>query len=133
MEAKTVLEKVCSSIVIPEEVKTVLYENCIIEKGNDYRLTGKKFDYVKEFCSSCNLPDLLLKNTLDLESLINKLLSSNFGISNHMINLLNSFLGYDTASFQSKPEKYEGYLYINDNRQAFCYWRICHVIFTKIT
>ena len=56
MDAKTVLEKVCSSKVIPEEVTTLLYEKAIIEQGNGYRLTGKKFDYMKEFCSSSNLP-----------------------------------------------------------------------------
>ena len=107
MEAKTVLEKVCSSKVIPEELKTILYEKAIIEQGNGYRLTGKKFDYMKEFCSSCTLPPLLLKNTPELEKLTNELLSNNFEISKHMMRLLTVFLGYDTAAFQSSQEKYE--------------------------
>lgn len=49
MEAKSVLEKVCSSKVIPVEVKAILYERSIINQGNDYRITGKKLDYMKEF------------------------------------------------------------------------------------
>lgn len=107
MEAKSVLEKVCSSKVIPAEVKAILYEKSIVEQGHANRLTGKKFDYMKEFCSACNLPHSLLKNTAELENLINKLVSSNFEISDHMISLLNTFVGYDTNAYQSKQEKYE--------------------------
>jgi transcriptional regulator with XRE-family HTH domain len=107
MEAKTVLEKVASSTVIPEELKMVLYKKAIIEQGNDYRLTGKKFDYMKEFCSACALPDTLLKNTSDLENLINKLIPNNFEIKEHMISLLNSFLGHEASSFKSAKEEYE--------------------------
>lgn len=107
MGAKTVLEKVCSSKVIPQEVKSFLYEKAVIKEENAYRLTGKKFENMKEFCSACNLPPSLLKNTPQLESLIDKLLFTNFEITNHMSSLLNSFLGYDAASFQSNQVKYE--------------------------
>jgi hypothetical protein len=107
MEAKTVLEKVASSTVIREEVKMVLYKKAVIEQGNAFRLTGKKFDYMKEFCSACALPDTLLKNTSALEKLINKLLSNNFEIKEHMNSLLSSFLGYETPSFKSTQEEYE--------------------------
>lgn len=104
LEAKTVLEKVASSTAIPEEVKMILYKKAIIVQGNDYRLTGKKFDYIKEFCSACSLPDTLLKNTSDLENLINKLLSNNFEIREHMISLLNSFLGHEATTAQEEYE-----------------------------
>lgn len=107
MDAKSVLEKICSSKVVPLEVKMILYEKAIIEQGNDYRLTGKKFDYMKVFCSACNLPPSLLKDTTELESLINKLLSSNFEISDHRVSLLNKFVVYDTTAYQSKQEMFE--------------------------
>lgn len=107
MEAKSVLEKVCSSIVIPLEIKTILYEKAIIEHGNVYRLTGKKFDYMKEFCASCNLPLTLLKDPPKLENLINKLLSSNFVISDHMNSLLNSFMSINQTAYQRKQEEYQ--------------------------
>lgn len=106
MEAKSVLEKVCSSRVIPIEVKAILYEKTIIEHGNVYRLTGKKFDYMKELCSECNLPPTLLKNSSKLENLINKLLFSNFEINDHMNSLLNSFMGINPTAYQRKQEEY---------------------------
>lgn len=98
METKTVLEKIASSIVIPEEVKMILYKKAIIEKGNDFRLTGKKFEYMKEFCSVCVLPDTLLRNTSVLENILDKLISNNFEIKEHMISLFNSFSGQETTS-----------------------------------
>lgn len=107
MEAKTVLEKVASSTVIPEEVKKILYKKAIIKQGSDYRLTGKKFDYMKEFCSACALPDTLLENKFNLENLINKLLANNFEIKEHMISLLKSFLGQEATSFKSIQEEYQ--------------------------
>ncbi|MFI8577549.1 hypothetical protein ACIGEL_17700 [Rossellomorea aquimaris] len=91
MEAKTVLEKIASSIVIPEEVKMILYKKAIIDKGNDFRLTGKKFEYMKEFCSVCVLPDTLLRNTPSLEMFLDRLIYSNFKIKDHMRSLFNSF------------------------------------------
>ncbi|WP_060678279.1 hypothetical protein [Virgibacillus halodenitrificans] len=107
MEAKSVLEKVCSSIVIPLEVKTILYEKAIIEPGNIYRLSGKKFDYIKEFCSACNLPPTLLKNPPKLENLINELLFSNFEINDHMNSLLNSFMRINPTAYQRKQGEYQ--------------------------
>ena len=99
MEAKTVLEKICRSTVIPEEVKMILYEKAIMKKGSAYRLTGQKFEYMKEFCSSCHIPISLLKNTSGLQALINKLLFTNFEIKDHMNYLLNSFLDIEADSF----------------------------------
>ncbi|MDV2582203.1 hypothetical protein [Alkalibacillus haloalkaliphilus] len=95
MKAKTVLEKICSSTVIPEQVKSILYEKAIIKPGNAYRLTGRKFDYMKVFCSSCTIPDALLNNSFALEHLINELLYSNFKIKKHMNSLLSSFLNHE--------------------------------------
>ncbi|MFC3040711.1 hypothetical protein ACFOGI_10670 [Virgibacillus xinjiangensis] len=108
MKAKTVLEEIARSTVIPEEVKMILYSNAIIEQGNDFRLTGKKLDYMKEFCSVCFFPDTLLKNTsdLDLERLINYLISKNFEIKEHMTSLLDSFLSHDETSYRSTQEEY---------------------------
>ncbi|WP_226672086.1 hypothetical protein [Rossellomorea aquimaris] len=97
MEAKTVLEKIASSIVIPEEVKMILYKKAIIEKGNDFRLTGKKFEYMKEFCSVCILPDALLGNTPGLEIFLDSLIFSNFKIKEHMRSLYNSFSIQETT------------------------------------
>jgi hypothetical protein len=98
MEAKTVLEKIASSIAIPKEVKIILYKKAIIEKGNDFRLTGKKFEYMKEFFATNLLPDTLLKNKQNLEILINKLVSSNFEIREHMASLFTTFTVQEITS-----------------------------------
>ena len=92
MKAKGVLEDIAKSTVFPEEVKMILYEKAILEKGNVFRLTNKKFNYMKEFFSV--LLDTQSINTIDLESLINWLLFTNFKIKDHMNNLLNSFYSH---------------------------------------
>jgi len=99
LKAKTVLVKICHSTVIPEEIKNILFEKAIIEEGNNYRLTGTKFNYMKEFCSSNQFPQSLLKNTIELENLINNLLFTNFEITDHMSYLLSSFLNTKTTPF----------------------------------
>jgi hypothetical protein len=58
-------------------------------------------------CVGTCFQDTLLKNTSALETLINKLLSNNFEIKEHMNSLLSSFLGYETSSFKSTQEEYE--------------------------
>lgn len=90
MEAKTVLDQIASSTVIPPEAKDILYKKAIIEKGNDQRLTGKKFLYMKEFFSAFSVQDW--PKEFPFERLIYRFLASNYKIKKHMISLLNSFL-----------------------------------------
>jgi len=99
MGAKTVLEKIARSTVIPNEVKLLLYEHAIEEKDSADRLNGPKFDLMKTFFSSCHLPDYLLMDHLKLKQLVNQLIVTNFELESHMINLLDSFLDEETGPF----------------------------------
>ncbi|MFD2762039.1 hypothetical protein [Lentibacillus juripiscarius] len=90
--AKTVLEKIARSTVIPNEVKFLLYEHAIEEKDSAYKLTGPKFDLMKTFFSSCHLPDYFLADPARLKQLINQLIVTNFGLEKRMMKLLDSFL-----------------------------------------
>ncbi|WP_339213321.1 hypothetical protein [Ornithinibacillus sp. FSL M8-0202] len=96
-EAKTVLESICKSTVIPKPLKPILYEKAIIEKGSSHRLNIQKLQLLKHFCSVTEIPIFILDSRSLLKRLIDQLVSTNFNLSTHMINLLNKFIEEETA------------------------------------
>jgi len=91
MKAKTVVEKICRSRIIPESIKGLLYDRAVLDQGSLYRLNEKKFEYMKEFFAANHIPHPLANNSQFMQSLIDDLLYNNFRISHHMRQLLHNF------------------------------------------
>lgn len=81
--AKTVVQNICSSTIIPKKMKTILYEKAILDKGHIYRLTVEKLEHFKELCIKRNIPISLLHNQSRLEQFVDNLLLNNFYLDNH--------------------------------------------------
>jgi len=92
MNAKTVIESICQSTTIPDEMKNILYERAILSRDKLNRLDGKKFNLMKYFCSECYFPNYLLHDNEKLEALVDELLINMFDLSDHFKQILRAYL-----------------------------------------
>lgn len=91
VNAKTVVEKVASNTVIPKQIKTILYKRAVLPKSYGNRLTGKKFEYMKDFFTKEVISGKVLKDERRLERMVDSMLYDNFNLKGHFNNLFNSF------------------------------------------
>lgn len=99
MNARITIQKICSNMVIPETLKTVLYEKAILDKDHIYRLTGKKLEHTIRLYKKHNIPSSLLINESDLEQFINELLANNFYLDEHYESLASSYTQTNNAQW----------------------------------
>lgn len=97
MRARTTVQSICSSRVILETMKRILYEKAVLDTGHLYKLTSEKFKHFTMLCKRNHIPARLLYNEFELEQFINELLSTNFNLNEHFDSLI-SFEGQHNAS-----------------------------------
>lgn len=98
MKARTVVQNISSSTVIPGEMKIILYEKSILNKDHIHRLTSEKLKMIKMLCDK-GLPFFLLYDAHELEKLINELLATNFNLEDHMKSLMSSYMKSNSNKF----------------------------------
>lgn len=98
MKARTVVQNICSSTVIPEEMKIILYEKSVLNKDHIHRLTSEKLKSIKMLCATV-LPFFLLYDAHELEQLIDELLATNFNLEDHMKSLMSSYMKSNSNKF----------------------------------
>jgi hypothetical protein len=99
MKARSAVQDICRSKVIPNIMKLILYEKAILTKDHIHRLTGEKLKYFIKICESCNIPDSLLRNETNAEQFINEMLSNNFNLNEHFESLIPSHTQANTSQW----------------------------------
>ncbi|MDQ0220688.1 hypothetical protein ELQ35_01880 [Peribacillus cavernae] len=87
-EARTVVNKICSSTVIPENLKPLFYEYAVLRKGNKYRLSTLDFSYLIDFFNLVSLPSYLKEFNPTSRQFFSKLLANYFYLANHYQQLI---------------------------------------------
>ncbi|MFD2639115.1 hypothetical protein [Piscibacillus salipiscarius] len=98
--ARSLVERIASSQVIPTEVKDILYEKAILPKQGHHRLTIWKFNLLQKFFRTCSLTNEILNNQKQLKLMIDTLIAENFRIDEHMRNL------YQDVQTETRIEEY---------------------------
>jgi len=110
-KAKKIVDDICRSINIYEELKPYLYERAVKPKGHPDRLKHFDLELFVLFCKTTPIPRSLLQNAADAEHLVDKVLGTKWMIPDFWKQSLPEWFPHhfprcDSLQYADSPENF---------------------------